>query len=514
MDAAAYLGQLTALLPPGQALARRADGRAGLLLGVAAAEFARIEARGVVLRDQADPRSVAEMIDDWERALGLPDECAAGQTLLEQRRAAVLARLTERLAPTPATIEAVSLAYGVRASVIEFREHNCEQDCEAPVNGNGWPHAFTVWGSGRVVTDATCEDGCEQPLRAWSDLPHECAVRRLAPAHTVALFDTFQDEWDFLGGLPAGATFTRAGAANRVNHRGYTESMAADVPRLGYRAGLVYNELPDPWFDGFTLGGAAPNTAAWAGAGTPWTNTVTDKGLTPDGLPFVTIAGARTPSNTNGIALHVGGAAAGTGVAAAVGEVLSGWIGITFLASEGLSATPALRLVDAADTFLTGSNTTIVGAVGLGEEYRRSGTRTAVNANVTQMAWALQVGSGSVGVPVAVTARMIFPVLHKGASPLTDTIPLATLAARVNGVPQYGLLGLMLEAGAGEELRLAVPDGAYTATIEAATPAGAVASYPAAGLVSANGSLRVDWPAAATLAGANHLRRITLRKVA
>lgn len=513
---AALLGEadfraaLQALLPRGAAWPRHEDAVLTRFLGALAARHGALHARvGDLSERESFPPLTAELIGDWERALGLPDECSAELTLLEQRRAAVVARLTARLVPTPATIEAVSLAFGVRVSVVEFGFYNCEMDCEQPVTDEAWAHAFQVWGSGRVVTDATCEDDCEQPLRAWSTLPHECAVRRLAPAHTVPLFGSFTDDWDFLGGLPAGATFTRAGSANRLNFRGAVQSMGANVPRLNYQSGLTYNETSNPWGDG-AIGGTPAGFQA-IGAGSTWAITKMGEGFVNGGVPYIDVEFAGTAAaNTNAIYATTRDAA--LPIAAVSGDVISGWAGVTLLEAEGFTlSAPALRLNGLNGGFITSDFTVIAALPGLGQPVQGAVTRTLNGGSTTNVAVLLLVGGGIVGVAPRYVARFLFPVVNRGASPLTASVPVPVLAERRNGVPQYGLLGLLLEAG--EELRLAVPDGTYTASIEAATPAGAINTYAAGGLSAANGSLVFEWPAAAIGDGANHLRRVILRKV-
>lgn len=75
MDASAYLSQLISLLPPGDALAREPGSRLERLLSVPAAELARVDGRVEALLTESDPARTAEMLEDWERALGLPDVC-------------------------------------------------------------------------------------------------------------------------------------------------------------------------------------------------------------------------------------------------------------------------------------------------------------------------------------------------------------------------------------------------------------------------------------------------------
>lgn len=107
---------------------------------------------------------------------------------IDERRARLLARITERLSPTPPTFIAIAASYGATATIIEHRAYTCEMNCEQPVNDETWNHAWTINGTGGMVAEMSCEDGCETPLRQWRQAPYECSVRRRAPAHTVPIF--------------------------------------------------------------------------------------------------------------------------------------------------------------------------------------------------------------------------------------------------------------------------------------------------------------------------------------
>jgi uncharacterized protein YmfQ (DUF2313 family) len=189
MMAAEYLAQLAALLPPGPALSRDPDSVLMRLLVAPAAELARVEARGAALLDEADPRGTSELLEDWERVAGLPDPCLGPAPTIAQRRARLVQQLTQTRGQSPAFFVAVAQQLGAAtASVTEFREHDCEQSCEAPVHGPDWRFAWLLNLPSVPVTDSTAEDTCETPLRVWGDTTIECVVRGLAPAHTIPLF--------------------------------------------------------------------------------------------------------------------------------------------------------------------------------------------------------------------------------------------------------------------------------------------------------------------------------------
>ncbi|MFN8989968.1 MAG: putative phage tail protein [Betaproteobacteria bacterium] len=87
MDSSAYLSQLLALLPPGDALAREPGSVLERLLSVPAAELARVDGRVEALLLESDPARTTEMLADWERALGLPDECYPNESFSRASRA-------------------------------------------------------------------------------------------------------------------------------------------------------------------------------------------------------------------------------------------------------------------------------------------------------------------------------------------------------------------------------------------------------------------------------------------
>jgi uncharacterized protein YmfQ (DUF2313 family) len=185
----AALHGMLALLAPGWALPRDADAVLGRLLSAPAAQLAAAEAAAAALLDEADPRGTSELLEDWERVAGLPDLCLGPAPTIAQRRTRLVQQLTQARGQSPAFFVAVAQQLGAAtASVTEFREHDCEQSCEEPVNGPEWRFAWRLNLPAASVTEGTCEDGCETPLAVWGDTTVECVVRGLAPAHTIVLF--------------------------------------------------------------------------------------------------------------------------------------------------------------------------------------------------------------------------------------------------------------------------------------------------------------------------------------
>ena len=185
----AVLQGILALAPPGWAVPRDPASAFGRLLSAPAAGLADAEARAAALLDEADPRTTSDLLAEWEAVAGLPDPCLGPSPTVAQRRARLVQQLTETRGQSPAFFAAVAQRLGAAsATVTEFREHDCEQSCEAPVHSADWRFAWRLNLPAVPVTDSTVEDACETPLRVWGDTTIECVVRGLAPAHTTVLF--------------------------------------------------------------------------------------------------------------------------------------------------------------------------------------------------------------------------------------------------------------------------------------------------------------------------------------
>lgn len=485
------LGGMLADLPPGWTwdTPRTPGSTFARLLEPQAGELALLEAGMEGLLAEADPRTADLLLSEWERAYGLPDECSVGVTLVSARRAALIARLTERRSPTPAAIEAVAAAYGVRASVVEYREHTCEMDCEAAVTGTPWVHAFDVWSGTRVITEATAEDDCEQPLRVWVSQPHECAVRRMAPAHSVPLFQSFQDEFSLLGGLPAGGAVARTGNATRVDERGLLASVADNAPRLSYNPALTYSQQLNPWADG-AVSGTGTKPTSWGFIGGAGTSVTFFTGST-DGIPHVDVRFQGTTTNTNGLQIIFNSPGTNAPQARA-GETWTGEFRAQLVAGT-LPNQPSISVAEYnGTTYLVNSGASAATTDVL---QRTTLTRTLTNAatNNLQFSWTCAAG---IGLVVDFTVRIVFPILAQSPSPLTDAVPLATLAARDNGVPQYGLLGLLNERGSDNFIPNPRGEGAVAGVIGS----GGVAPTDW-GTVSAGGGLATQIVGTGTEAG-------------
>jgi len=171
--AANYRLTLAALLPDGPVWPQVEVSVLQQVLAALGVEMARAHQRVEQLIEEADPHTTNDLITDWERLLGLPDDClATPPTTLAERRAAIVTLLTleGRQDETYFISVAASLGYTVTITY--------------PL-----AHTFRVNAPAVTITaEFTCVSPCTEPLRTWGNEVLECAIKRLKPAHVAVQF--------------------------------------------------------------------------------------------------------------------------------------------------------------------------------------------------------------------------------------------------------------------------------------------------------------------------------------
>lgn len=117
----AYLEQLLSFLPPGQAFPREAGSTLYHFLSIFAQELEWTDERAAALIGEADPRTTIELLEDWERVAGLPDNCLALFYSIAERRAALLLKVTGLGGQSPAFYLAQAELLGYEVEITEYR---------------------------------------------------------------------------------------------------------------------------------------------------------------------------------------------------------------------------------------------------------------------------------------------------------------------------------------------------------------------------------------------------------
>lgn len=188
MTAEDYLAQLQALLPQGPAWPRDAGATLTKLLRAMADELARVDGRAGRIIEEADPRTTAELLADWERVAGLPDSCVTAEPSTVQRRAALHARLTTLGGQSAAYFVALAARLGYTVTITEHRTFTVKSAVNDPLYDTEWRFAFVVHAPLNTTRRFNVRSAVSDPLASWGNAALECMVNRLKPAHTIALF--------------------------------------------------------------------------------------------------------------------------------------------------------------------------------------------------------------------------------------------------------------------------------------------------------------------------------------
>lgn len=214
-----YFDQAKKLLPQGLIWAAARSGRLGDVLMTTAGQLSGCHERADNLMMEACPPTSLELLSEWEKFAGLPDECTAGEAVtLEERRRAVVAKLTGRPTLSVESFYWLAGLLGYEITIREYVPFTCGRSrcggphvlasgrgslicglsrCGAPAPYGGY-YARYFW---KVIVHGfrahwfrTGRNRCGERL-GWQtpakDL--ECFLRRRKPAHTIIIFEYRED---------------------------------------------------------------------------------------------------------------------------------------------------------------------------------------------------------------------------------------------------------------------------------------------------------------------------------
>ena len=158
------------------------------LLSSLADEFCRIDERVDVMLKEADPRTSSELLEDWERLVGLPDECTPLSPTDDGRSNQVVQKYTNVGGISAATYTFIAEQLGVSVKVKDIFPFYTGFARVGERLTNDFEFSFRIG------------DRVESPLRRYGwrfwfevNLPRghavlECVLRKLKPAHVGILF--------------------------------------------------------------------------------------------------------------------------------------------------------------------------------------------------------------------------------------------------------------------------------------------------------------------------------------
>lgn len=189
-DSAAYQQQLIKLTPPGQAFPTETDSLWVKLLGVFADTMARVDANAVLLINEAFPDTTTQLLPNWERVVGLPDDCSVLGDSYEIRRANLISKLRATGGQSPSYFIDVAAALGYTITITEFKPFRVGIDTVGEgLRGADWWFAFQVNSAlNTIIWFRVSLSASGEALAVWGNTRLECVINKLKPAHTVALF--------------------------------------------------------------------------------------------------------------------------------------------------------------------------------------------------------------------------------------------------------------------------------------------------------------------------------------
>lgn len=194
MTARDYLELVWSLYPKGRAWVREHGGVLENINGVIAEECARVDARAVNLFEEADPRTTTELLEDWEKEFGLPDECTPLGATVEERRAAVLFKRNFEGSMTLAWYKELARILGYDVDTWNWRPFVCGLSECGPAFMLGPEETRYIWQVdvyGWAAAWFECGvSECYDPLGSWRDADELiCRLSKWAPAYSDVIFD-------------------------------------------------------------------------------------------------------------------------------------------------------------------------------------------------------------------------------------------------------------------------------------------------------------------------------------
>lgn len=146
--------------------------------------------RAGALLDESDPRTTVDLLPDWERVAGLPDEGAFLPRTAQERRAAVVARVTGIGGQSAAYFIALAKSIGYDVTIDDYRPFRAGlSDAGDALTNEVWIHWWMV--RAPLVTTFDFKAGqssAGEPVRIWGVEPLERLIRKFKPAHTDVTF--------------------------------------------------------------------------------------------------------------------------------------------------------------------------------------------------------------------------------------------------------------------------------------------------------------------------------------
>lgn len=187
-----YIEMVWGLYPKGAAWVRE-PGVIDELNASISSELVVVDGRTKNLIDEADPRTVSEMLGDWERNYGLPDECTPLGSTVERRRNSLVAKINFLGDMRPAAYIAVANKLNYDVDLVEWRPFVCGASECGGTDMLGDEEVRFIWNLDIYgVSELYFEAGvsaCGDPLGSWENADELiCRINKQKPSHTKVFY--------------------------------------------------------------------------------------------------------------------------------------------------------------------------------------------------------------------------------------------------------------------------------------------------------------------------------------
>ena len=182
----AYREQIHALLPAGRAWPEEADTTLDALVRAMAAQVAEVDRSAANLLTEILPNTTFNLLPEWERVLGLPDDCSDLGSDVTTRRASVLALLVTQPTFHPDDYAEIAERYGVTITVDDLNQTRAEAVPGLDTGNGRWRFVWfiDIPASADNRTWRVTSRVNERLTTFSRNTELECRLRKAAPAHT------------------------------------------------------------------------------------------------------------------------------------------------------------------------------------------------------------------------------------------------------------------------------------------------------------------------------------------
>jgi uncharacterized protein YmfQ (DUF2313 family) len=177
------------LLPRGPAWPRDLSSTIAKTMGAVGDMFANAHGKITQITDvELYPPTTGALLPEWERDYGLPDPCTPQPQTIEQRLAALMAKIVDEGSLSRQKYIDLAAALGYEITITEFEPMTCIDTCVDVLLDHSWRFAWQVNAPETTIGVLTCLGDCVSPLRWWGNENLECVIRRRNRPSRFVLF--------------------------------------------------------------------------------------------------------------------------------------------------------------------------------------------------------------------------------------------------------------------------------------------------------------------------------------